>query len=187
MATSGTGHLTTEQFLAMPEQYDSHGNRIKMELIAGEIVPVPFASSVHDLIKNNVAQAVLIFLAAQTHLELRVLVEIGYDVTDQDAFAPDVCVVRKSRLRENTARILKRAPEIAIEVVSPSDTASRLRYRTDTCLANGSRSVWIVYPEARSVEVHTLQGSRDFTGDQLLEDATLPGFSQPASAFFEGV
>ena len=187
MAPSGTGHLTTEQFLAMPEQYDSHGNRIKMELIAGEIVLVPFASRVHDLIKNNIAQLIVLFLAVRRNLELRALIEIGYDVTDEDAFAPDVCVIQTSRLFETATRILKRFPEIAVEVVSPSDTASRLRHKIDTYLASGSRSVWIVYPEARSVEVHTATGARGFSGDQMIEDATLPGFSQPASAFFEGI
>ena len=33
--------VTSAQFLAMPEEYDQHGNRIKDELIAGEIVRVP--------------------------------------------------------------------------------------------------------------------------------------------------
>ena len=182
-----TGLITTEQFLAMPEQYDASGNRIKSELIAGEIVFVAFASRLHDLVKNRIGELLLLFLAPRPSLGLRSLIEIGYDVSDQDAFAPDVSVIERSRLLEGSSRIVTGAPEIAIEVVSPTDTAIRLKHRIGAYLANGARSVWIVYPEERSVEIHTARGVREFTGDQPVEDETLPGFSHSAAGFFEGL
>jgi Uma2 family endonuclease len=184
MATSTTGLITTEQFLALPEQYDANGDPIKAELIAGEINPVPFASSEHDLVKNQIGESLTLFLAGRPDLHVKSLIEIGFAVTDQDDLAPDVCVIARDRLRQRNERILTGAPEIAIEVVSPTDTAVRLKYKTGVYLANGSHSVWVVYPEARSVEIHTGREAREFGGDDLIEDAALPGFSQPVSGFF---
>lgn len=184
MATTTTGLITTEQFLALPEQYDANGDPIKTELIAGEINPVALASSEHDLVKNQIGKSLTLFLASRSALDVESLIEIGFAVTGQDDFAPDVSVIARDRLRQRTGRILTGAPEIAIEVVSPTDTAVHLKHKTRVYLANGSHSVWIVYPEARSVEIHTGRDTREFVDDDLIEDASLPGFSQPVSGFF---
>lgn len=187
MAALSTGLMTTEQFLALPDEFDAHGNLIKQELIAGEIVCVPIASSRHDIIKNRIGKGIDRFLASHVDLAYEALIEIGFAVSGEDTCKPDVSVISKSRLYQAETRILAGAPEIAIEVVSPTDTAVRLRRKIDTCLANGSHSVWIVYPEAHLIEVHSHSGVREFTGDQPIQDAVLPGFSQPAASFFEGL
>lgn len=187
MAASTTGLMTSEQFLALPMQYDENGNRIKQELIAGEIYPVPRPSRIHDIVKNQIGEFLVLFLAAHPDLGLKSLIETGFEVTDEDTFAPDVSVLKKSRLYEGGSRVLTRAPEIAIEVVSPSDTAIGLKHKIHVYLANGSKTVWVVYPEEKSVEVRTKGGTCEFTGDQPMQDEMLPGFSQPVSTFFDGL
>jgi Uma2 family endonuclease len=179
--------MTTEQFLALPDEFDKCGNRIKQELIAGEIVSVASASALHDLIKNRIGKTVMLFLASQRDSDVEALIEISLAVSERNSFQPDVCVIKKTRLREVETRILTGAPEIAIEVVSPSDFAADLKHKIHAYLANGSASVWVVYPEDRSIDVHTKAGIRELAGDQPIEDATLPGFSQSVSSFFEGL
>ena len=187
MATTTTALVTTAQFLAQPEQYDAHGNRIKDELIGGEIVLLAPPSRIHDLIKNRINQALVLFLAQHPSLGLLVNVEIAFAITDQDMFVPDVRVVRESRIREGTLRILTRAPEIAIEIVSPRDTAAHVKAKIAAYLGNGSQSVWVVYPDDRSALIHAAESVREVKGDQPLEDALLPGVSAPISRFFEGL
>lgn len=46
------------------------------------------------------------------------------------------------------------SPEIAVEVVSPSNTRAQLLAKRDHYLRAGSEQVWIVDPDARSIEVH---------------------------------
>jgi Uma2 family endonuclease len=84
-----------------------------------------------------------------------------------------------------SSRIYRGAPEIAIEVVSPSDTAKHLERKVDAYLQGGAKSVWIVFPEARSVTVHTRESAHKLKGDQTITDPLLPGFSSPVAAFFE--
>jgi len=167
----------------MPEELDQNGNRIKDELIAGEVVKMPLAGWFHDRIKTRIGRALRRYFDAQPETGLEEMVEMGFDVSERDVFQPDVSVVRSDRFPSPT-RVLKRAPEIAIEVVSPSDTASHIKAKISSYLQNGASSVWIVYPEDRSVVVHFSDQVREFKADQVIADPMLPGFTTPVSDFF---
>jgi Uma2 family endonuclease len=181
---AATTLLTSDRFLAMPEELDQYGNRIKDELIGGEVVKMPPASLLHDLIKNRINELLMDYLRANPQLGLKPLVEIGAHVSDYDAFIPDVSVVKRSLL-PGTTRVFQGSPDLAIEVVSPSDTAKHLERKVDAYLQGGAKSVWIVFPESRSVMVHTRESVRKLKADQLITDPLLPGFSTPVAAFFE--
>jgi Uma2 family endonuclease len=89
---SSTTLLTSAQFLAMPEEYDQNGNRIKDELIAGEVVKMPPAGWVHDRIKAHITRALVRYLDASVQLRLEVVPEMGCDASERDVFQPDVSV-----------------------------------------------------------------------------------------------
>src|SRR5690242_839229 len=118
--------VTSAQFLAMPEQFDQNGNRIKDELIAGEIVRMPPASLRHDWIKTRISRIIGRYLDSHPGVEVEFIVEAGCEVGEIDTYQPDVSVLHASRL-STQGRILEAAPELAIEVVSPSDTAVRMK------------------------------------------------------------
>jgi len=179
-----TALLTSEQYLALPDEFDKSGNRVKDELIGGEVVRMPPASRIHDLIKNRINRILIRYIDANPQLRVDTLVEIGAEVSKVDVFIPDVSVVSKRRLSAKD-RILHGAPEIAIEVASPTDTAKHLKSKVDAYLAGGSQTVWVVYPDAKSVMVHTYNSVRELKANQKIEDPLLPGFSTPVSAFFK--
>jgi Uma2 family endonuclease len=180
---SSTTLLTSARFLAMPEEYDQNGNRIKDELIAGEVVKMPPSSWFHDLIKNRISRAWVRYLDANPDVKFEQLVEAGFDVSANDVLQPDVSLVRSERIPSPT-RVLKGAPDIAVEVVSPSDTASHMKSKVNTYLQNGAHSVWVVYPDDRSVVVHFKGYAREFKDEQPIDDPLLPGFASPVSEFF---
>lgn len=182
---AATTLLTSEQFLALPEEFDPQGNRIKDELIGGEVVKMPLRSLTHDLIKNKINALLITYLLANPGLGLRSLVEMGVQVSDHDTFIPDVSVVRSERLAPVERRTFPGAPDLAIEVVSPSDTLEHMKHKIDAYLAHGAQSVWVAFPESRSVMVHTADSVREVKADQTLEESFLPGFSVPVAQFFE--
>ena len=69
-----TALLTSEQYLALPDEFDKSGNHVKDELIGGEIVRMPPPSLVHDLIKNKINEVLLIYLFDNKQLELQCFV-----------------------------------------------------------------------------------------------------------------
>lgn len=180
-----TALLTSEQYLALPDEFDENGNHVKDELIAGEVVKVPPGSQLHNLIKINIVKALMAYELAHPKSAHKVLSEMPFVVTAHDIFVPDTSVILKSRLNPRKNKYITGAPEIAIEVVSPRDKVVRLKHKIDTYLTNGSKSVWVVFPDTRSVMVHTLESVRELKGGQTIQDPLLPGFSTPVSAFFE--
>jgi Uma2 family endonuclease len=181
---AATTLLTSDQFLALPEEFDQHGNQIKDELIGGEVVRMAQPSYFHDRIKNRINRLLTRYLDANPELPLDAVVEIGSQVSGHDIFVPDVAIVRTGE-QPLSSRIYRGAPELAIEVVSPTDTAKHLKRKVDAYLQGDAKSVWIVFPEARSVMVHTSDSVRELKGDQSITDPLLPGISSPVSAFFD--
>ena len=177
--------MTSAEFLARPDEFDQSGNRIKEELVGGEIVRMADPSKRHDLTKNNIGDALAFHLRAHRELGLRSLIEIAFEVNEHDAFRPDVSVVRIERLAAE-GRLIKGAPEIAVEVVSPTDTVGGMRKKIKAYLENGALSVWIFYDDG-TIAVHTSSQVRELSGEQKLEDPLLPGFSVPAATFFTDV
>jgi Uma2 family endonuclease len=173
---------TSAEFLARPDEFDQSGNQIKEELIGGEIVQMPHTSKRHDLTKSDIAKALILHLHAHPESNRKILIEAGFVVSEQDTFAPDVAVVRKERLAEE-GRLINGAPDIAIEVISPTDTTRGIRRKIKAYLEDGALSVWIFYDDS-TVAVHTATGVRELSGEQQLEDPLLPGFSVPISTFY---
>jgi Uma2 family endonuclease len=176
-----TALVTSEQYLALPDEFDQFGNRIKDELIGGEIVKMPFPSNAHDRIKNQVNGVSPRILDENAQLGIESNFEIGAHVSPLDVYAPDVNVVQVSRFVGNE-RIMRGAPE-AIEVVLPS--VANLKAKIDAYLANGSHSVWVFFPESRSVIVHRPGFMHELKADEHIEDPFLPRFPLPVSVFFK--
>jgi Uma2 family endonuclease len=181
---AATTLLTSDQFLALPEEYDQHGNRIKDELIGGEVVKMAQPSYFHDRIKNRISRLLNRYLDASPALPFDAVVEIGTQVSDYDTFVPDVAIVRTGE-QSLSSRIYRGAPEIAIEVVSPTDTAKHLKRKIDAYLEGGAKSVWVVYPDAKSLDVYRAGQRQSLKENELITDPLLPGFSSPVAAFFE--
>jgi Uma2 family endonuclease len=182
---AATTLLTSDQFLALPEECDPNGNPLHRELINGEVVSMPHAAQRHSIICGNILEALMLYLHGNRGIELKALPDSQFIVSDNDTLIPDCCLIAISRLEPHEHKYIQGAPEIAIEVVSPSESAAYLRIKTAAYLANGSRSVWIVFPEVRSVMVYTCDSLRELKGDQSITDPLLPGFSSPVAAFFE--
>ena len=182
---AATTLLTSDQFLALPEEFDQDDSDISQELICGEVIDVPPPSQKHDIICSNILKALFAYELANSGLGLKVLPNAAFVVSGSSVFVPDGSLVAVSRLNPKDDQYIPGAPELAIEVVSPTDKAIHLKKKIDSYMANGSQSVWVVYPDARSVMVHRADSVREVKAKQSIEDPLLPGFSSPVAAFFE--
>ena len=103
-------------------------------------------------------------------------------------FAPDVAFVRAERVPPPALRskFFEGAPDLAVEIVSPSDEPAALRRKATRYLAAGTRLVWIVDPRRRTVTVH----APDTIPATLAVPSTLdggdvvPGFEMPLDMLF---
>jgi Uma2 family endonuclease len=101
---------------------------------------------------------------------------------------PDVAFISSERLRNlvrNAAVPLM--PDLAIEIKSPGNTHEELKQKAAYYLQNGSRIVWLVFPETQTVADYTTSdpGGKIFNLDSELDGGDgLPGFKLPVKYIF---
>jgi len=104
----------------------------------------------------------------------------GFILPNADTRAPDVSFVRAERLRESPRRFAELAPDLMVEVKSPTDNLLTLREKVQNFLALGTQVGIVINPETHTVEVYRpgdevaeLLGDGDF----LQVPELLPGWS----------
>src|SRR5205814_9362527 len=98
---------------------------------------------------------------------------------------PDVSFVTLEKLPERrfSGGYAKFAPDLAIEVISTHDTMEEVELKIEEYLKAGTRSVWVVHPRARVIDVYRHDGTvlRLRENDTLTEPELLPGFACPVN------
>ena len=100
-------------------------------------------------------------------------------------YAPDCAFITKARAGTRDQGYFQAAPDLAVEVISPYDRASAIRQKIDRYFQYGTRAVWVVYPDSRTIDVHTSDGARRLTAHDTLDGGeVLPGFSVKLADIF---
>lgn len=103
--------------------------------------------------------------------------------------APDVAFVSAGRLPGGRLPegFLEGAPDLAVEVLSPSDDPVDVQQKVRDYLEAGARLVWVVAPRARAVTVYRADGSARLLreGEALEGEDVLPGLHIPLAELFE--
>jgi len=170
--------LTYEDLLALPDDGRLH------ELIDGDHVVTPAPSTRHQDISGELFAALKNYLAR--HPIGRVYFpRVDVVLSDTDLVEPDLLFVSNDRRSIIEATAIKGAPDLVVEIVSPSSR------RTDEVTKRrlygrfGVREYWIVDPEIEVVKIHRLQADGSFPrvaelareSEDTLESPLLPGFS----------
>jgi Uma2 family endonuclease len=102
---------------------------------------------------------------------------------------PDLAFVLWEHLPDDTddlPQIPDLAPDLAVEIISPSNTPKEMARKRKEYFAAGTKLVWQVYPKTRTVEVYTSPGRfRTLLIDDTLDGGSLlPGFRLPLRTLF---
>ena len=180
MATTLTAPLSIEEFSRLPRGSEQH------EISAGELITMPPPKLLHTLVASVVLEVLQSYLRQQH--SARAIPGAEY-VLSRDPLTirqPDVSVLSKARIQSaDPESYFDRSPELAIEVVSPSDTAQDLQLKVDQYLQSGARQVWILYPKTKRVHVFHGGDASILNESQTLEGGDLlPGFSVKVADLF---
>lgn len=172
---------TAEQLLAT-----SGGGR--SELVRGELVIMNPAGFEHGWIVNNISFAIT-RLVKERRLGIVTGAETGFQIGhDPDTVrAPDVGFVSSDRVPSKATKgFFLGAPDLAVEVLSPSDRAVAVTAKVQDWLASGCRAVWVVDPGTKSVTVYRgLDRVAVLSHTEILTcDGILPDFSLPVGEIF---
>jgi len=154
---------------------------VRYELRHGELVKVPPPKHGHFLIQQMLRDLLDRAAAGQgrayTEAAFRALPDGEYRVAD-------VAYASKERwVQQDTEGAFSGAPDLVIEVLSPSNTAAEMLDRRTLCLENGAREFWLVDAGHRQVEVSTPDG-HTVTYKTGQEISLFFGGSVPVDAIF---
>ncbi len=150
------------------------------ELEAGILIAEPLPAHRHDRVRWRLESALQRFVAA--HALGEVFGEAGYVLArDPDTVrGPDLSFVARERLVDfDDSRFFEGAPDLAVEILSPSNRPGEVRAKVAEYLAAGSRLVWVVEPERRIVTSYRelLRPRVVGEGDVLDGEDVVPGFA----------
>lgn len=169
-----------ETFLAQSENADR-----AFELVHGELVEKAMPTEEHGLIVANLLAALWIFVKQVGMGRVGAEIRNRLPGDDHNARQPDISYFADASRPIVERGAVPRLPDLVVEVKSPDDTYRLMREKADFYLANGSRLVWLVYPEKHLVEAHTPAGFDLFgEGDTLTGGAVLPGFALAVQDIF---
>src|SRR5437764_8839874 len=160
------GSWTYEDYAALPDD----GNRY--EIVDGVLIMTPAPSAEHQDI------VVEIFSALRTHIKLAGLGRvftgpIDVDLGPKNVYQPDLVVVLNTHLDKVAEKKIIGAPDLAVEVASPSTAAYDRLTKYDVYARAGVTEYWIVKPTRSTVEVLVLEHGEYRSLGVFSEQATL--------------
>jgi Uma2 family endonuclease len=157
------------EFTQLPENEDK-----RLELVGGSIIEIPASSRLSTVVAARIAH----FLGNHVDdLQLGYVTgaDGGFELGPHDVRIPDAAFIAKERVPELAGTTFPTAPDLAVEVVSPSETPRSVLDKARAYLSAGTRLVWVVYPEDRVVDVHRLSEDGSMNNQTIDAEGTLDG------------
>jgi Uma2 family endonuclease len=163
--------LTVEEFaqLRTSETED-------FELVEGELIPLSSGTPLHAKIRRRLQRLLEDYFVRNAIGDA--LDEVDCRLSENIVRRPDLSIFLGERLNQiDWNKIpVPFAPDIAVEVLLPSEGAIDMNRKVRDYLGGGSKEVWILDRDNGEVFVHTKSAIRALVGNDLLESPLLPGF-----------
>lgn len=164
----------------------------RIEVVDGVVHRMTPASARHGLIGANVL-ALLLQHARANRLGEVFLSETGFVLrrAPDTLRCPDVAFVSAERLRAHgiPRGMMTVAPDLAVEILSPSDSVAYVERKVRDYFAAGVRMAWLIDDRARTVAIRVPGAADRIAGETDMVDGgdVVPGFKCPVASFFESV
>ena len=169
--------MTLEDFL----QSDLEG----YEYIEGKLIPMAPPTMEHGEISMNLSFLLSLHIR-ENQLGRLYPADTDFKLGDR-LVKPDVAFVSTARLPENRRQVSPVAPDLVVEVLSPTDIQYRVIEKAFAYLEAGTRLVWIIEPVAKTVTVYRSETDIKMLTfeDTLTGEDVVEGFSCQVSQLFE--
>lgn len=179
MVNTSAAKLSKSEFWALAEADD----RLTYELIDGQAIVKMSPKYFHSRSTGKL----FLLLQAWAAPHGRVAIEWAIELKDDSTPVPDLLYISFDRLpatwQENTA--CPRAPELAIEILSPGQTMAQMTVKAQWYLANGIDRVWIIDPMQATISVLRPDATPvTYQDQQELVDPLFPGLAISPQTLF---
>jgi Uma2 family endonuclease len=151
--TPARARLSAEDYIASPQS--AH----KSDLIEGVFVMASPASVEHEDVQYFIGTTMRNFVTAR-RLGLVAGPNMAYRLSDDNVYQPDVSFLHGDRLHLAGEVYVYGAPDLAVEIISPSSRRYDAFEKRINYARAGVREYWLVDPIERSVAIYTLEGDQ---------------------------
>jgi Uma2 family endonuclease len=154
MSTATAAHMHAEELLALPQ------DGIDRELIRGELKerPMTYRNRFHTRVVTKIAHLLMSWLSGRPEPRGEIHTGVGCILRREPdtVVGIDIAYFTAEVLARQSAEttLIEGAPQLAVEVLSPSDKTEDVRDKVREYLAAGVQLVWIVDPYFHTVTVH---------------------------------
>ena len=174
--------MNYDQYCLLPED----GNQY--ELFDGELVMTPSPNTRHQDIVGELYSQLKNYIRANSLGRLYVApLDTIFD--QYTVLQPDILFVSRERVPEVVKERIEGAPDLVVEVLSPSTFHKDLRRKMHVYSHFGVQEYWIVDPEEETMELYQrvgqkLQLARRFASQETFQSSLLPGFQLEVRSIF---
>ena len=173
--------MTADELLRLPEDGNRH------ELLRGVLLKKMAPGYPHGVVVALTSYALSHYSISNDYGEIATG-DTGYRLErgPDTVRAPDVAWIAPGRIPVGTQGYPELAPDLAVEVKSPSNSNAEMAAKAAMWLCYGSQQSWVLNPENTTVIVHRPNVEPvTLTEDDVLEGGDLlPGFSTPVWRLF---
>jgi Uma2 family endonuclease len=175
---------TDEAFMALPDDGQHY------EIVNGELIDMGNSGALHGYIAIILSSALFAVVMAQ---KLGALFDssTAFKMKNGNKRSPDISFFAKERLQELDhlpIGFLDGAPDLAIEILSPTNTIEEIDSKLAEYFENGARLVWVINPNQHHVLVYRSAQEPDRllkSADFLDGEEVVPGFTLPVADLFQ--
>ncbi len=168
------------------QQFPEDGHRY--EIIDGDLLVTPSPVTHHQRVLRA------LFRAVDAHVVKLSLGEVFFaplDVyfSEQTVVEPDLIYVSRARQGQVKAKYIQGAPDLAVEILSPSSIQNDRKRKFDAYARYGIPHYWIVDPDARTVDEYRLEGTTyrlvaRLEGETTFRPGLFPELELPLATLF---
>jgi Uma2 family endonuclease len=173
--------LTAEEFDNYPFEEDK-----RYELDEGELIVMTRPAYRHNRVLKILLFKLMLYFEEHPIGEA-LLSENLYALSPTTRRAPDIAVILGDRRAELwDAKVIPIIPDIAVEILSPSETVPQIHRKLKQYFQAGVKEVWLIDPQSRDAEIWTgpTLPEKFFGVDDTLTSPLLPGFAVFLAALF---
>lgn len=169
---------TDAEFMALNR--DGH----RYEIVNGELIDMGNSGAKHGYIAVILSAALFNCVSTQK-LGAMFDSSTAFKMKSGNKRSPDISFMAKERLQgldDLPDGFLEGAPDLAVEILSPSNTVEEIDQKLVEYFDNGSRLVWVIHPRQKYVLVYRnsqepdrlLKSNDSLDGEEIVPDFTLP-------------
>ncbi|MFN7792357.1 MAG: Uma2 family endonuclease [Cyclobacteriaceae bacterium] len=168
-----TKEWTVEDFLRLEE------SNLPCELINGELFMSPAPNFTHQVVLSNLND--ILKGHARTIGAIVAFSPVDVYLDNKNVFQPDLLLVKKENLAIITERGLQGAPDLAVEIISPSNAFKDRNHKRRLYQKFGVKEYWIIDPGNRTLEIYDFSSEETpilyLVGEGEVTSNLLPGLS----------